>query len=622
MPRKDGPFWSTYQDLKHGRITRREFIARATALGVGLPITLFVLNSMKFEGVAAQDAGSVSLSERPTGGTDGQTRGAGGELKILQWQAPSIAFSHKGTGTKDWNASSLVLDALFVYAPDGTILPNLATEVPSAENGLLSDDLLTVTVNLQEGLLWSDGEPVTADDVVFTWQWVTDPANASTSASVWAPIAGIEAASPTQAVITYKEPSVSWFVPITGTSYGAIIPQHILGGDDPAAASEAFLTNPIGTGPYKIDSFKENDQVIYSINENYREANKPYFSTVNLKGGGEASSAAQAVLQTGDWHYAWNLQVEPQILKQLEESGGKGTLVISPPSSLERINFNFSDPNKEVDGQRSNVNVPHPFLTDINVRQAFSLATDRESIANQFYLGGDLEPAATNYLVGIGTMDSPNTSWTFDVEQAKTVLEEGGWVLDGDVRKKDGIELSVAYYTSINSVRQKTQAVNKKNWEEAGIKVQLGQVTADVFFSSAPGNDQTFYHNYRDIDMFTDNPTSTIPLGYMLSYYAGADNINVSQKENQWTGGNQARYVNADFDALYDQAVASTDAEQVAELCIQMNDLLINDFALIPVVARAGVKDAASNMLLKDNLAPNGWETSYWNIANWTLAEQ
>jgi peptide/nickel transport system substrate-binding protein len=423
-------------------------------------------------------------------------------------------------------------------------------------------------------------------------------------------------------VFTFGEPSIAWFVPITGTSYGAIIPKHILGGDDPAGAAEAFLTNPIGTGPYKIDSFKENDQVIYSINENYREPNKPYFSTVNLKGGGDATSAAQAVLQTGDWHYAWNLQVEPQILKQLEESGGKGTLVVSPPSSLERVNFNFSDPNKEVDGQRSNVNVPHPFLTDIAVRQAISLATDRETIANQFYLGGDQEPAASNYLVGIGSMDSQNTTWEFNIDKANQILDEAGWEWDGDVRKKDGIELSVAYYTSINSVRQKTQAVNKDNWEKIGVKVQLGQVTADVFFSSAPGNDQTFYHNYRDIDMFTDNPTSTIPLGYMLSFYAGPDNSNVSQKENQWTGGNQARYVNPEYDALYEAALASTDAEEVAELCIQMNDLLINDYALIPLVARAGVKDAASNLLQIENIAPNGWETSYWNIANWRFVEE
>ena len=96
----------------------------------------------------------------------------------------------------------------------------------------------------------------------------------------------------------------------------------------------------------------------------------------------------------------------------------------------------------------------------------------------------------------------------------------------------------------------------------------------------------------------------------------------MSQKANQWTGGNQARYVNADFDALYDKAIASTDAEEVAELCIQMNDLLIEDFALIPLVARAGVKDAASTTLLADNLAPNGWETSFWNIANWTVAAE
>ena len=618
MPRKEGPFWSTYQDLKHGRITRREFIARATALGVGLPITLFVLNSIKFEGVAAQDA---AADLRPSVSTEDQTRGAGGELKILQWQAASIAFSHKGTGTKDWNAASLVLEPLMLYAPDGTLIPNLITEVPTKANGGVSDDLKAVTVNLIEGLLWSDGEPVTAEDIVFTWQWVTDEANGSTSKSVWDPIEKIEAASDTQAVITFKEPSVSWFVPITGTSYGAIIPKHILGGDDAEAAAEAFLTMPIGTGPYKVDSFKENDQVIYSANENYREPNKPYFATVNLKGGGDASSSAQAVLQTGDWHYAWNLQVEPQILKQLEESGGKGKLVISPPSSLERVNFNFSDPGKEVDGQRSNVNVPHPFLTDVKVREAFSLATDRESIANQFYLGGDLEPASTNYLVGIGSMDSPNTTWEFDVEKAKAVLEEAGWVLDGKVRKKDGMELSVSYYTSINSVRQKTQQVNKKNWEEAGIKVQLGQVTADVFFSSAPGNDQTFYHNYRDIDMFTDNPTSTIPLGYMLSFYAGPDNSNVSQAPD-WSGGNQARYVNAEYDALYEQALASTDVEEVAELCIQMNDHLIENFVLIPLVGRAGVKDAASNLLVLDNIAPNGWETSFWNIANWTMVDK
>jgi peptide/nickel transport system substrate-binding protein len=265
---------------------------------------------------------------------------------------------------------------------------------------------------------------------------------------------------------------------------------------------------------------------------------------------------------------------------------------------------------------------PHPFLTDIKVRQAFSLATDRESIANQFYQGGDQEPAGQNFLTGLAAMESTNTSWSFDLDAAAALLEEAGWVLDGDVRKKDGKELSVSYYTSINSVRQKTQAVNKDNWEQVGIKVQLGQVTADIFFSSAPGNDQTFYHNYRDIDMFTDGPTSPVPLSYMLSYYAGPDNSNVSQQSNQWTGANTARYVNPDYDALYDQAVASTDLEQVAELCIQMNDILINDFVLIPVVSRSATKSAVSNKLVAENIGASGWETDYWNIQNWTAVAE
>ena len=172
--------------------------------------------------------------------------------------------------------------------------------------------------------MWSDGEPVTSDDVVFTWQWIIDPASASVSSTTWEPVESIDVISPTQFTVNFKEPALSWYVPLTGAYYAPIIAKHILDVDDKEAADQAYLTNPIGTGPYKMESFKENDQALYVINDNYREPNKPYFASVNLKGGGSADSAAQAVLQSGDWDFAWNLQVEPQILLQLEESGGKG----------------------------------------------------------------------------------------------------------------------------------------------------------------------------------------------------------------------------------------------------------------------------------------------------------
>jgi peptide/nickel transport system substrate-binding protein len=284
---------------------------------------------------------------------------------------------------------------------------------------------------------------------------------------------------------------------------------------------------------------------------------------------------------------------------------------------LERIVINFSDPNKEVNGQRSERNTPHPFFADKAVRQAMTLATDRQTIADQFYLGGDLEPAARNALTGIGSIESPNTTWEYNMDAAKAALDAAGWVMDGDVRKKDGVELKIAYATSINPVRQKTQAVNKQTWEELGFKVQLKQVDAGIFFGSEPGNEQNYPHMYWDVHMYAGNPTNTLPFSFMQSWYAGPDGSNIAQKENGWAPANEARYSNPEYDALYDQAVAATDPEVAAQLFIQMNDIVINDYVIVPLVARAVEKYAALNTLNNENVAGSLFEALYWNIANW-----
>ena len=193
--------------------------------------------------------------------------------------------------------------------------------------------------------------------------------------------------------------------------------------------------------------------------------------------------------------------------------------------------------------------------------------------------------------------------------------------MEGDVRAKDGVELKLTYYTSINAVRQKTQAVNKKNWEDVGFKVQLGQVDSGVFFDSAPGNEQTYGHFYRDIQMYTNGPVSPFPLSYMQDYYSGVD-TNVAQKSNQWSGNNNQRYVNEEYNALYDECAATTDAERAAELFIQMNDIVINNYITVPEVSRSAEKYALSNLLEPANIDGSGWEPLYWNVANWTVAAQ
>ncbi len=551
----------------------------------------------------------------PAVGTEGKTRGQDGELRLLQWQAPTLLNPHVATGTKDYLAACIVVEPLMNYLPDGSIIPNLVTEVPTIENGMLAEDLKSVTFKLKEGVTWSDGEPFTAADVVFTRDWIMAEENASVSIGTWEPIATIEAVDDLTVKVGYETPNANWYAPFAGTGNGPILPKHIL---EVEGSADAFNANPIGTGPYVIDTFSPNDQVIYKINENYRDPNKPFFASVNLKGGGDAASAARAVLQTGEWDHAWNLQVEPAIIRDLEK-GGKGKFHVVPGTSLERININFSDPNTEVEGQRSYFKQPHPFLSDKAVRQAMNLAADRDTIAKQFY--GEGEPATPDMLNGLPAFDSPNTSYEFDLEKASQILDDAGWTMDGDVRTKDGVQLKITYATTINAVRQKTQQVIKQGFEEIGIKVNLQQIDSGIFFDSSPGNEQNTGHMYTDVNMYTNGPGTPTPTEYMFGWYAGPDGSNIAQKANRWSGQNFYRYQNPEYDKLYDQVRVETDVEKAAQIFIQMNDLLINDVALIPLVHRAADKYASSITLRDENLAISAFELNYWNIANWNRTE-
>lgn len=626
---EQGKLASLYEQLKHGDIDRRGFLKGASALGVAGGVSLFLANAAAagssrngFAAYALQDATPVAAPEGfPEVGMEGKTRGQDGNLKLLQWQAPTHLMAHRATGTKDFMAADMINEPLMRYAADATLRANLITEVPSVENGLLSEDLTSVTFNLLEGIVWSDGEPFTANDVVFTWQWIMDPDNASVSFDIWANIESIVAEDDLTVVVTYSAATASWWDAFTGGNNGHIYPAHLWDGDvTKQDVSDAFQLAPIGTGPYKLVDFEPNDHANYEINELYRFENKPAFATIELKGGGDAAAAARSVLQTGDYDYAWNLQVEPEILQSMLTEDGAGDLQVEPGTSLERIHFNFTDPNTEVDGQRSEMNTPHPWLTDPAVREAFNLAIDRELIASSLY--GPGQPATANVLVGIPAFDSPNTSWAYDPDQANQILDEAGWVLNGDVREKDGVQLSGVFATSVNAVRQKTQVIVQANLAAVGIEVTLEQVDAGIFFDSAAGNDQTINKMYWDMNMYTNNSTSTMPIAYMSDWYAGPDRRNFSQASNEWTGGNRQRWANEEYDAAFEAVQQVTNMEEAAELFITMNDLIINDRAVVPLVNRAADVYAISKTLYNENVALGaGFEYNYWNIANWNRKE-
>ena len=604
--------------LRDGDLSRRQFMRAATALGIGTATASVLAN-----GVAGQEASPAASPEAataiaPAAGTEGQERGACGDLRIIQAQAPTVLAAHSATGSKDAFAGSLVMEPLLGYLQDGSLQPILAASVPSVEDGSVAEDLTSVTFTLKEGVTWSNGEPLTANDVIFTWQWVTNPVNASVNVETWAIIENIEAPDDLTAVVTFTGPQVAWFDTFTGSDWGVIYPAHVFG-NDPANTNDAFLSAPIGTGPFKVDSFAPNDAAQFSANANYREPNKPFFATVFFKGGGDEVSAGRAVVQTGDFDYAWNIQAEPEIIEQLRSSGDQGKILQKVDTTVESFYLNFSDPNTEVDGERSHKDTPHPFFTDAAVRQALNLSIDRELISREFY--GDGELAEADVLAGNPFFDSPNTSWEFNLEAAAQMLDEAGWTMDGDVRAKDGVELSLLYATPINQVRQKTQAVVKADLESIGFRVELAQIDPGIFFDGAAGNDQNLQHFYWDMATISSGPPSSVPVSFVNKWYAGENGENISQQSNEWTATNIQRWNSPEFDALYEELLVATSLEEASRILIEINDLVIGEVVCIPIVLRPFF-NAVSNRLREENIGnDNGYASPYWNIANWNLAE-
>ncbi len=546
--------------------------------------------------------------------TAGGARGAGGLLKILYWQAPTILNTHLAQGTKDQDAGRLVLEPLASSGPDGMPIPNLAAEIPTLDNGGVSKDLKSITWKLKPGVKWSDGTPFTADDVVFTWQYIADPKTAASDTQTADGVVSVEAKDPMTVVVTFKDPN-PWPYQMFVSGLGNIIQknqfQNFMG--DKAKDAPGNLA-PIGTGPYKVTDFKPGDVVTYTMNENYRDPNKPFFKDVQIKGGGDATSAARAVFQTGDVDYAWNLQVEAQVLNQLSQ-GGKATLVTAPSSSVERILVNFADPNTETDGARSEPTTKHPFFSDLNVRKAFAMAVDRKSIGGQLYGPGG--QAACNIITSPANLVSKNTDsmdvCKYDVAAANQLLDQAGWAKGSDgVRQKDGVRMHLVYQTTVNPLRQKEQDIVKSGWQQIGAEVELKSVDASVFFASDAGNPDTAAHFYTDVEMYTN--TANFP--DMTQYLALWTSDQIASKANSWHGNNYHRWSNADYDTLYKQLLMETDQAKRTDIIIKMNDLLVSQVVVIPLVARTQPTDGISKAIQGE--IPNPWDSVLWNIADWT----
>jgi peptide/nickel transport system substrate-binding protein len=543
-------------------------------------------------------------------------RGSSGHLNIIYWQAVSTMNPFLSGGTKEMNAASIVLEPLARFDNEGELVPWLVDELPTIENGGVSEDLTSITWRLRDGLLWSDGTDVTSEDVVFTYEYCTHPEGGCSYRDRFAGIESVEAEDERTIRITFEDATPNPYIPFVGAGSPIIQKaqfENCMGARAPECTDQNFA--PIGTGPYKVENFRPNDVVEFVMNENYRVENQPYFASITWAGGGDATGAARAVFQTGEMDYAWNLQLAPEVIAQME-AGGRGELLVDFGPLMERIEINFTDPSPNLpEGERSTRQHEHPILGDIRVREALSRAIDRELLVEIGF--GPMGRPTCNFIVAPPAMASTNNDDCLvqDIDRANELLDEAGWERGADgIRTKDGQRLELLYQTSTNPVRQDFQALIQQWWREIGVDARLRNVDAGVFFGSDPASPDTYLKFYADVQMYASLFEGTDPAPHLEQRRCGRE----PQPATQWQGQNINRYCNEEYDRIWAELNREPEPARRQELVIQLNDIFVQDYAHLPLVARGRVSAKATSI---GGNTLNVWDSEHWDQAQWYRIE-
>ncbi|MBE1284884.1 MAG: peptide ABC transporter substrate-binding protein [Rhodobacteraceae bacterium] len=541
-------------------------------------------------------------------------RGSDGHVSIIYWQAPSILNPFLSGGTKDSESASLILEPLARYNETGAMVPWLSNEIPTVENGGVSEDLTSITWKVAPDLKWSDGSAVTAHDVKFTADYCMHPEGGCAQLSKFEGVNSVEAIDDLTVKVTFNGPTPFPYGPFVGNESPILQKaqfENCMGAKAPECTDQNFY--PVGTGPFVVTDFRPNDVIQMEANQNYRDPAKPAFATLTFKGGGDATAAGRAVMETGEFDYAWNLQLAPDVIAKMQE-GGKGTPVAGFGPLLERIMVNNTNPDPALGPDERAVVRPNPKTADLAVRKAMSLAIDRPLLVEIGYgqagkLTCDLVPAPEIYATG------NDSCLTQDIAGANKLLDDAGWVKGADgIREKDGVRLSFTYQTSTNAVRQDFQALIKQWWSEIGIEAELRNINASVFFGGDPGSPDTFQKFYADVEMYANTFNGTDPQSYLGNYLCDK----APSPASQWQGENISRFCSEEYDALHKKLTETAGIDARAEIARELNNMIIDSGSVIPLVHR-GRLSAHSNTL--GGVKLNVWDSELWNVADWYRKE-
>lgn len=453
------------------------------------------------------------------------------------------------------------LQGLWTFDDSNSPVPVLAAEIPTAENGGVSADGKTLTIKLREDALWSDGTPVTADDLVFTYEMIVSPQNTPISTYPYADyVASVEAADEHTAIVTFNEPFAPW---LTSIFVSDVLPKHIL---QPVFDAEGTLDSAewnkaptVGTGPFVFSEWESGSHLIFKANPNW--INPPKLEQVFIRFVPD-DAAQEAAILAGDTDIGVFLSSD-----QIEKLEATGNVKVPAVSSGYAETW-FLNINEET---------AHPAMLDVRVRQALALATDRFTIVQDLMLE-NVNPVPATVWVGTPPYNNEDlTPYPYDPEQAMALLDEAGWVdSNGDgTRDKDGVELILRYVTTTREIRKNVQAVVEQQWAAVGIGVELRNFEGDIFFNGFADGGPMATGDY-DIGEYSNAPTGfpdpEASANWLCSEVVSADNPD---------GGNWQGYCNPELDALLTEQATTVDLAKRIDLYKQIQQIMYDEVVVI-----------------------------------------
>ena len=496
--------------------------------------------------------------------------------------------------------------------PNSEIFPELATELPTEENGMVVIDedawTMEVTWTMRQDIFWEDGEPVTVDDVIFTWEALTDP-----ETGMWVP--GVDYTDSVEKIddytfIVYYNSVYPDYLEQFGGFYGAIWPEHYCSGD--GIADWDCNWDPLSNGPYVLEEWERGDHLTFVRNPNYHEPGKPTIDTIYIQIVPEETVRQQMMLEgDGDIDF-WIIQ---NVMQAYEEA---------PNVELSHAAFGrwFIRlwPNLAARGTISPTETPHPIFSDVRVRQAMKMAINSNEIVEAIWgPEGTVVPMWTEFYREPYTCDEPQPEW--DPAGAAALLETAGWIDTNDdgIREcngcttgaPEGYEMSVEFlvYSEWGETLELAHQLIAEDLNDMGMATELGLIEGSILWDTYDNGGVEQNGNF-DLNLWDDGYAGNQITDYLWVYY---------HSDAAWPdyGWNIERWLNDEFDALLDETYTIDEAYRQEIFC-EIAEILAEEVPNIPFAVSVEALGYSTRLA---GVVDNANDMPTWNAADWTLVE-